>query len=137
VRRRTRQAPKSNQKSFTTREVAKLGSRVKAKLTVSDDGRVVAVTGPITKWEGDEESATFTVVIAQVDGDGDIILARGESEYTYRKGAKRWEATARVNGRGGRLKRGMAQAWALASITKSDGEFELYPWSVKTSLVVG
>ena len=112
-----------------------MGSRVKAKLRLSDDGREVVVSGPITEWDGDEESATFTVVIAQVDDSGDIVLARGESEYTYRRGAKTWKATARVNGRSGRLTRGLAEAWALASITKPNGTFELYPWSVQTRLV--
>ncbi len=110
-------------------------SKVDDNLILSSDGREVAVSGPITKWDGDEKRATFTVVIAQLGEDGDIVLARGRSQTTYENGAGRWEATARVTKPGIRLASGEAQAWALASIEESEGGFELYPWSLETHLV--
>ena len=110
-------------------------SKVDDNLRLSADGREVAVSGPITEWDDDEESATFAVVIAQVDATGDIVLARGRSHETYRKGANKWEATANVTQNGARLTAGEAQAWALASIAETSGKFELYPWSLETHLV--
>jgi hypothetical protein len=110
-------------------------SKVDDNLRLSADGREVAVSGPITDWEDDELSATFTVVIAQLDEDGDIVLARGRSRETYRNGARKWEATAEVTRNGARLTAGEAQAWALASIAETSGKFELYPWSLETHLV--
>ena len=110
-------------------------SKVDDNLRLSADGREVAVSGPITKWDDDEQSATFTVVIAQLDESGDIVLARGRSRETYERGAKTWEATAHVTREGARLTAGEAQAWALASIAETSGKFELYPWSLETHLV--
>lgn len=110
-------------------------SKVDDNLVLSSDGREVAVSGPISQWDSDEKSATFTVVIAQVDDDGEIVLARGASHTTYENGAKTWKATARVSKPGARLSDGPAQAWALASIAETGGGFELYPWSLETHLV--
>jgi len=110
-------------------------SKVDDNLILSPDGREVAVSGPITKWDDDEQRATFTVVIAQLGEDGDIVLARGHSQKTYENGAAKWEASARVIKPGARLTAGEAQAWALASIEESRGGFELYPWSLETRLV--
>jgi hypothetical protein len=110
-------------------------SKVNDNLRLSADGREVAVSGPITEWDDDEQSATFTVVIAQIDENGDIVLARGRSRETYRNGAKKWEATAKVIQNDARLTAGEARAWALASITETSGNYELYPWSVETHLV--
>jgi hypothetical protein len=109
-------------------------SKVNDNLRLSADGREVAVSGPITEWDDDEQSATFTVVIAQIDENGDIVLARGRSRETYRNGAKTWEATAKVIQNDARLTTGEARAWALASITETSGKYELYPWSVETHL---
>ena len=110
-------------------------SKVAHSLVLSTDGRTVAVSGPITKWDNDERSATFTVVIAQIDAGGEIVLARGRSHEVYENGARRWYATALVSKPGARLSHGSAQAWALASISTDGGEFELYPWSLETHLV--
>ena len=110
-------------------------SKVNDNLRLSADGREVAVSGPITDWDDDEASATFTVFLAQVDENGDIVLARGRSRQTYRNGARTWEATAEVTRNGARLTAGTAQAWALASIAETSGQFELYPWSLETHLV--
>ena len=110
-------------------------SRVDNNLVLSSDGREVSVSGPITQWDDDERSATFTVVIAQIVEDGEIVLARGKSHETYQNGAKTWKATADVTRAGARLTRGKAEAWALASIAATSGEFELYPWSLETHLV--
>ena len=110
-------------------------SRVDNNLVLSSDGREVSVSGPITQWDDDEKSATFTVVIAQIDEGGEIVLARGQSHDTYQNGTKTWKATARVSRPGARLSQGAAQAWALASIAESSGKFELYPWSLETHLV--
>jgi hypothetical protein len=110
-------------------------SKVSNSLVLSADGREVAVSGPITKWDGDEQSATFTIVIAQIDVNGEIVLARGTSHDVYQNGARSWYATARVSRPGTRLSHGSAQAWALASISTSRGEHELYPWSLETRLV--
>ena len=110
-------------------------SKVDNSLVLSTDGRTVAVSGPITKWDGDERSTTFTVVIAQIDDAGEIVLARGRSHEAYENGARSWRAAARVSKPGARLSHGPAQAWALASISTDGGEFELYPWSLETHLV--
>lgn len=110
-------------------------SKVDDNLRLSADGREVAVSGPISKWDDGEQSATFAVVIAQIDENGDIVLAKGRSRETYRDGARKWEATAKVTQNGARLTAGEAQAWALASITETSGQHELYPWSVETHLV--
>ena len=64
-------------------------SKVDDNLILSSDGREVAVSGPITKWDVGEESATFAVVIAQVDANGDIVLARGRSRGTYATAPRR------------------------------------------------
>lgn len=110
-------------------------SKVDDNLILSPDGREVAVSGPITKWDDDEKRATFTVVIAQLGEDGDVVLARGHSQKTYENGAAKWQATARVTKPGAQLTSGEAQAWALASIEESGGGYELYPWSLETHLV--
>ena|SRR5689334_14360764 len=110
-------------------------SKVDDNLVLSADGREVTVSGPITMWDPDERRATFTVVIAQLGEDGEIVLARGHSQTTYEAGASTWKATARVSKPSARLTSGEAQAWALASIEDSGGGFELYPWSIVTHLV--
>jgi hypothetical protein len=110
-------------------------SKVDDNLVLSSDGREVAVSGPISEWDDDESSATFTVVIAQIADDGVIVLARGRSHETYQNGARTWRATAHVSKSGVRLSHGAAQAWALASIAGTNGDFELYPWSLETHLV--
>jgi hypothetical protein len=110
-------------------------SKVDDNLSLCTDGREVAVSGPITDWGEYEERATFTVVIAQLDADGDVVLARGRSHQTYENGAAKWVATAHVTKPGARLTAGAAEAWALASIEKSGGGHKLYPWSLETHLV--
>jgi hypothetical protein len=110
-------------------------SKVDDNLVLSRDGLEVAVSGPISKWDDDEASATFTVVIAQIDENGDIVLARGRSHEAYQNGAGIWWAKAHVSKPGARLSQGPAQAWALASIAETNGEYELYPWSLETHLV--
>ena len=70
-------------------------SKVDDNLILSPDGREVAVSGPITKWDDDEQRATFTVVIAQLGEDGDIVLARGHSQKTYENGAAKWGSCGR------------------------------------------
>jgi hypothetical protein len=108
-------------------------SRVDANLVLRPNGRVVEVTGPITQWDADETSATFAVVIAQLQADGTIVLAHGSSVNTYHSGDGAWSAHAHVVGPAG-LAAGHAQAFAYASVLNDDGEYEPYPWWVETRL---
>ena len=61
-------------------------SKVDDRLVLSSDGREVAVSGPITQWDDDEKSATFAVVIAQLDENGEIVLAGAGRTGTYGTG---------------------------------------------------
>jgi hypothetical protein len=108
-----------------------VNSKVDPKLSLQRDGSAVTVTGPIKRWDADEDRARFTVVIAQLQSDGSIVVARGLSNE-YERGADSWEAIAHVEG-AGRFSEDTAKAWALASIVQGDG-YKLYPWWVSTSL---
>jgi hypothetical protein len=108
-------------------------SRVDASLVLRPNGRVVEVTGPISQWDADETSATFAVVIAQVQSDGGIVLAHGSSAHGYQSGDGAWSAHAHVAGPAS-LTAGAAQAFAYASVLNDEGEYEPYPWWVETTL---
>ena len=106
-------------------------SRVDTNLVLHRDGKVVEVTGPIT-WDADETSATFSVVLAQVNAGGAIVLAHGAAAQTYMNGTGAWSALARVVGPH-QLVHGEAQAFAYASVLE-DGAYKPYPWWVMTTL---
>ena len=71
-------------------------SRVDANLVLRANGRMVEVTGPISQWDADETSATFAVVIAQVQPGGEIVLAHGSAGHNYQSGDGAWAAHAHV-----------------------------------------
>jgi hypothetical protein len=71
-------------------------SKVDKKLFLSGNGRTVAVTGPITRWDSGETSAKFAVVIAQATDDGEILSAYAASDEVYRRGSAGWDAKASV-----------------------------------------
>jgi hypothetical protein len=108
-------------------------SRVDANLVLRANGRMVEVTGPISQWDADETSATFAVVIAQVQPGGEIVLAHGSAGHNYQSGDGAWAAHAHVSGNGS-LSAGHAQAFAYASVLNDEGEYEPYPWWVETTL---
>jgi hypothetical protein len=111
-------------------------SKVDIDLHLAGDGKSVAVTGPILKWDTGETAAVFTVVISQVSGNGaGIVNALGWSTVTYQHGVGTWSATARVNGANGRLHPGEATAAAYATIAGNDGVSGWYPWTLPVRLL--
>jgi hypothetical protein len=106
---------------------------VTSKLEVSADGRHVAAQGPIGRWDVYARSATFAVVITQVQADGTIVVAEGRSNRTYEPPNRTWRARATVNG-GGALRPGEAYAWGIASVRQASGAYELYTWPNEITL---
>jgi hypothetical protein len=110
-----------------------MGPKVDEHLILSKNGKTVKVTGPTGGWDPYLKSATFTVVIGQVQEEK-IVLAVGRASVAY--GAGDWAATAKVlDPPGDILQLGPAYAWAVASGEAFDGAYEPYEWSVYTRLV--
>ena len=92
--------------------------------------------GPDHDWDADEESATFKVVVAQIEDERRIVFARGRSP-SRRTGT----APGRGRRRDGDPERRSAHGRARrrpgrsASIDETSGQSEPYPWSVETHLV--
>jgi hypothetical protein len=114
-----------------------MGPKIDAHLKVVDDGRTVKVVGPTGEWNRYAVSATFKVIVAQVQGD-QIVLAIDESDEAYTRANSWWDADAAVQGDTTvKLVAGPASAWAIASVKTLDGTYEPYAWSVETRLLVG
>lgn len=111
-------------------------SKVGKKLFLSGNGRTVAVTGPITRWEPGETSAKFAVVIAQATDDGAILSAYGAPDEVYGRGSAGWDAKASVEYDSPPLTPGPATAFAVAAIQNGHREPEMYYWSVPVTLRV-
>ena len=93
------------------------------------------MVGPTGEWNRYAVSATFKVVVAQVQGDK-IVFAIGSSEETYTPTHTWWDADAVVDGEPHvKLTAGPATAWAIASVRTLDDAYEPYAWSVETRLV--
>jgi hypothetical protein len=117
-----------------------MGPRINKHLKLSPDGKIVAVKGPVGDWEPYAVSATFAVIVGQVDRKtGQIVLAVGRSEpgETYEPGGEpMWDADAKVfHPKGHVLADGPAVAWGIAAVKMQDGKHEEYGWSVETRLI--
>jgi hypothetical protein len=113
-----------------------MGPKIDAHLKLVDDGRTVEVVGPTGEWNRYAVSATFKVVVAQIQADK-IVLAIGESDEAYTRADSWWDADAVVQGDTAvKFVAGPASAWAIASVKTLDGTYESYAWSVETRLLV-
>lgn len=115
-----------------------MGPKIDAHLVLADGGRTVKVVGPTGDWDRYAESATFKVVIAQIQGE-DIVLAVGHSDEPYTADKTWWDADAKVRSADETIHfvAGWASAWAIASVKMRDGRYEPYAWSVDTRLLDG
>ena len=111
-------------------------SKVNSMLRLSKRGQRVNVNGPIVSWDPDEISATFSVVISQVDATGNVVVATGASTVTYTNPTSTtWAAVATVTDPALRLEAGPATAVATATILVDGPALETYPWTLLTRLV--
>ena len=111
-------------------------SKVNSKLHLGKHGHSVAVEGPIDSWDADEISATFSVVITQVDEAGNVVTANGSSTDSYTKpGSTSWDAVATVTDPALHLENGPATAFATATILVQGPSYETYTWTLVTRLV--
>jgi hypothetical protein len=102
------------------------------------NGQQATVSGPIN-WESDDQSATFSAVIAQMNqGTGAIVLATGANTVPYRPSNQpsndRWQVEVQTVG-GGHLALGNADGWGVGSEVSTGGR-ECYPWQVEDLTVV-
>lgn len=112
-----------------------MGPRIDAHLKLVDAGRTVKVVGPTGDWDRYAVSATFKVVVAQIQEDR-IVFAIGHSDEPYTTTDTWWDAEAVVHGDPDiKLIAGPATAWAIASVKTRDDEYEPYAWSVETRLL--
>jgi len=111
-------------------------SRVNSRLTLKHGGRSAEVEGPIVTWDSDEISATFFVVISQVNEDGNVVTASGSSVASYTNpDSDSWAAVATVTDPDLRLEEGPATAVATATILVEGFSNETYTWTLLTRLV--
>jgi hypothetical protein len=99
-----------------------MGARIDKTLHLLQDG--VMVTGTISNWDADQESAVFTTHIVQ----GAHVASGTSSRYPH--GATKWQAYAT-----GFLHKGSATGHASALIELSNGQTEVYKWTVPVTLV--
>jgi hypothetical protein len=112
-----------------------MGPKIDAHLQLADGGRTVKVVGPTGDWHRYAVSATFKVVVAQVQEER-IVFAIGHSEEPYTPTDTWWDADAVVHGDPQvKLVAGPASAWAIASVKTLDNQYEPYTWSVETRLL--
>jgi hypothetical protein len=98
------------------------------------NGQQATVSGPIG-WEGDDISATFSAVIAQMNpGTGAIVLATGANPHSYTTAEPRWQVDVQTVG-GGHLALGEAEGWGIGSEVNQGGR-ECYPWQVENLMIV-
>jgi hypothetical protein len=111
-------------------------SKVKKRLCLKKSGKRVEVRGPIVRWEPDERSAVFSVVISQVNAAGKVVTATGASTALYTNpGSTQWAATAVVTDPALQLELGPATAYATATIQVDGPAYEQYRWTLLTRLV--
>lgn len=113
-----------------------MGPKIDSHLVLADGGRTVKVVGPTGDWDRYAVSATFKVVVAQIQG-ANIVLATGRSGAPYTPAQTWWDADAKVRSTDQSVKfvAGWASAWAIASVKRLDNEYEPYAWSVDTRLL--
>jgi hypothetical protein len=112
-----------------------MGPRIDAHLQLADGGRTVKVVGPTGDWHRYAVSATFKVVVAQIQEER-IVFAIGRSDEPYTPADRWWDADAAVHGDPDvKLLAGPASAWAIASVKTLDDRYEPYAWGVETRLL--
>ncbi len=113
-----------------------MGPKIDSHLVLADGGRTVKVVGPTGDWDRYAVSATFKVVVAQIQGES-IVLAVGRSDAPYTPDKSSWDADAKVRSADENVKfvEGWASAWAIASVKMRDNSYEPYAWSVDTRLL--
>jgi hypothetical protein len=113
-----------------------MGPKIDSHLVLADGGRTVKVVGPTGDWDRYAVSATFKVVVAQIQGES-IVLAVGRSDAPYTPDKSWWDADAKVRSADENVKfvEGWASAWAIASVKMRDDSYEPYAWSVDTRLL--
>jgi hypothetical protein len=113
-----------------------MGPKIDSHLVLADGGRTVKVVGPTGDWDRYAVSATFKVVVAQIQGPN-IVLAVGHSDAPYTPDKSWWDADAKVKSADENVKfvAGWASAWAIASVETRDNRYEPYAWSVDTRLL--
>ena len=72
-----------------------MGPKIDSHLVLADVGRTVKVVGPTGDWDRYAVSATFKVVVAQIQGEN-IVLAVGHSDEPYTPDKTWWDADAKV-----------------------------------------
>jgi hypothetical protein len=111
-------------------------SKVNSKLHLRDHGKSVDVVGPISSWDDDEISATFSVVITQVNEAGNVVTANGSSTDGYANpDSTSWDAVATVTDPALSLENGPATAYATATILVDGPSYETYTWTLVTRLI--
>lgn len=114
-----------------------MGSKIFPHLALVNGGSRVKVKGPTGEWDPYAESATFAVIVGQVDRQtGAITLARGRSTEVYTPGDQWWDADADVfDPSGAGFAAGSAVAWGVAAVKMKDDRHETFEWSVVTRLI--
>lgn len=114
-----------------------MGSRIFPHLALVNGRKTVEVKGPTGDWDPYAESATFAVIVGQVNRQtGAIVLAKGRSTETYTPADQWWDADAEVfDPAAGEFVPGMAVAWGIAAVKMKDDRNETFEWSVTTRLI--
>lgn len=112
-----------------------MGPKIDAHLVLADGGRTVKVVGPTGDWDRYAVSATFKVVVAQIQG-ANIVFAVGESDEPYTPDKTWWDADAEISStEPGKFVEGWASAWGVASVRMRDDTYEPFAWGVDTRLI--
>ena len=114
-----------------------MGSRIFPHLALVNGRKTVNVKGPTGDWDPYAVSATFAVIVGQVNRQtGAIVLAKGRSTEVYTPGDPWWDADADVfDPDNGQFVPGMAVAWGIAAVKMQDDRHETFEWSVDTRLI--
>ena len=103
-----------------------MGSRIFPHLALVNGRTRVKVKVPTGDWDPYAVSATFAVIVGQVNRQtGAIVLAKGRSTEVYEPTDPWWDADADVfDPAGGELAPGMAVAWGIAAVKMQDDRNE-------------
>ena len=114
-----------------------MGSRIFPHLALVNGRKTVKVKGPTGDWDPYAESATFAVIVGQVNRQtGAIVLAKGRSTETYTPADQWWDADADVfdpDERRVRARHGSGMGHRRREMR--DGRHETFEWSVTTRLI--
>ena len=114
-----------------------MGSRIFPHLALVNGRKTVKVKGPTGDWDPYAESATFAVIVGQVNRQtGAIVLAKGRSTETYSPADQWWDADADVfDPRPASSCRAWPWPGASRPSKMKDGRNETFEWSVTTRLI--